>query len=111
MLRLTKLDDDIFEHLKRDFADFDPAEPIDEDKMKSKEGKERWRNFMMAYENTVNDYNFGTILRSSPKVEYGQNTTIFGKFVMFLAGLRAARLCPFSGQRASLPFRVYGDSW
>ena len=77
-LRLTKIDDDILEHLKRDFPEFDPAETIDEDAMKSKEGKERWRNFMMAYEKKVDDYNFGTMLRSNPKWEYGEKETIFG---------------------------------
>lgn len=77
-LRLTRLDDEIYDHLKRDFPDFDPAETIDEDKMKSKEGKERWRNFMMAYEKKVDDYNFGTMLRANPKWEYGRDETIFG---------------------------------
>jgi hypothetical protein len=47
--------------------------------MKSKAGKERWRKFMMAYEKKVTDYNFGTMLRSNPKYEYEQDTTIFGK--------------------------------
>jgi len=78
-LRLTKLDDEILEHLAVDFPMFDPVEPIDEDKMKSKEGKERWRNFMMKYEHKVRDYNFGTILRISPKTEYGEKETIFGE--------------------------------
>lgn len=77
-LRLTKIDDDIYDHLKTAFPEFDPAETIDEDKMKSKEGKERWRNFMMIYEKKVDDYNFGTMLRVSPKLEYGRDETIFG---------------------------------
>lgn len=77
-LRLTKMDDEILEHFKKDFPEFDPKETIDEDKMKSKEGKERWRNFMLAYEKTVDDYNFGTMLRSNPKFEYGEKETIFG---------------------------------
>lgn len=77
-LRLTKYDDDIYEHLKKDFPDFDPAETIKEDEMKSKAGKERWRKFMMAYEKKVDDYNFGTILRTGPKFEYEEHTTIFG---------------------------------
>lgn len=46
--------------------------------MKSKTGKERWRKFIMAYEKKVDDYNFGTMLRTSPKSEYDQDTTIFG---------------------------------
>ena len=77
-LQLTKIDDEILEDFKATFPDFDPTETIDEDKMKSKEGKERWRNFMMKYEKTVSDYNFGTMLRSSPKTEYGEKETIFG---------------------------------
>ena len=78
-LRLTKMDDEIYEHFKKEFPEFDPKETIDEDKMKSKEGKEKWRNFMMTYEKTVDDYNFGTMLRSNPKFEYSEKETIFGK--------------------------------
>jgi hypothetical protein len=83
-LKLTKMDDDIYEHLKADFPDFDPAQTIDEDEMKSKTGKERWRKFMMAYEKKVDDYNFGTMLRANPKWEYGQDETIFGESENFL---------------------------
>lgn len=78
-LRLTKMDDEIYEHFKQEFPDFDPKETIDGDKMKSKEGKEKWRNFMMAYEKKIDDYNFGTMLRSNPKFEYGEKETIFGR--------------------------------
>ncbi|KAJ8122965.1 hypothetical protein ONZ43_g970 [Nemania bipapillata] len=85
LLRLTKIDNDILEHLKTDFPEFDPAAAIDEDEMKSKTGKERWRKFMMAYEKKVDDYNFGTMLRTSPKVEYDQDTTIFVPRMQFYA--------------------------
>ena len=81
-LRLTRMDDDIYEHLQRDFPDFDPAVTINEDEMKSKAGKERWRNFMMVYEKKVDDYNFGTMMRSDPKFEYGREETIFGGCMM-----------------------------
>ncbi|TAQ91112.1 hypothetical protein B7494_g531 [Chlorociboria aeruginascens] len=84
-LRLTKMDDDIYEHLKKDFPEFDPATMIDEDAMKSATGKERWRKFMMAYEKKIDDYNFGTILRISPKVEYGKDETIFVPRMQFYA--------------------------
>lgn len=79
-LRLTKIDDDILEHFQKAFPEFDPSETIDEDKMKSKEGKERWREFMMAYEKKIDDYNFGTMLRANPRFEYGEKETIFGRF-------------------------------
>ena len=47
--------------------------------MKSKAGKERWRSFINTYENKIDDYNFGTMLRSSPAEEYSQEETIFGE--------------------------------
>lgn len=84
-LRLTKMDDEIYDHLKSEFPDFDPAATINEDEMKSKSGKERWRKFMMAYDGKVDDYNFGTMLRTSPKVEYEQDTTIFVPRMQFYA--------------------------
>ncbi|MCJ1327637.1 hypothetical protein MMC10_004308 [Thelotrema lepadinum] len=77
-LRLTKIDNDILEHFQKDFPEIDVAETIDEEKMKSKEGKERWRKFMMSYEKKIDDYNFGTMLRSNAKFEYGEKETIFG---------------------------------
>jgi ATP-binding cassette subfamily B (MDR/TAP) protein 1 len=47
--------------------------------MKSKAGKERWRTFINAYENKVDDYNFGTMLRANAAEEYDQDGTIFGR--------------------------------
>ncbi|KAL8654536.1 MAG: hypothetical protein Q9210_001447 [Variospora velana] len=84
-LRLTKIDDEILEHFQKAFPEFDPSETIDEDKMKSKEGKERWREFMMTYEKKIDDYNFGTMLRANPKFEYGEKETIFAMRMQFYA--------------------------
>ncbi|PSR88795.1 duf757 domain-containing protein [Coniella lustricola] len=84
-LRLTKIDNEIYEHLCKDFPDFDPAVPLDEDKMKSAQGKKRWREFMMVYEKKVDDYSFGTILRKDPKEEYTQDGTIFVPRMQFYA--------------------------
>lgn len=84
-LRLTKLDNEILEHLAQAFPEFDPAQPIDEDAMKSKDGKARWRAFMMAYEKKIDDYNFGTMVRADPKTEYTQDGTIFVPRMQFYA--------------------------
>lgn len=73
------MDDDIYNHLMETFPDFDPAATVNEDDVKSKKGKEQWRSFMMAYEKKIDDYNMGTIVRNSPKVEYEQDNTMFGK--------------------------------
>jgi hypothetical protein len=77
-LRLTKMDDEIYESFKKEFPDFDPTQIINEDEMKSKDGKAKWRNWIKQYEGTIHDYNFGTMLRANPKTEYEQATTIFG---------------------------------
>ncbi|KAL3257690.1 hypothetical protein ABHI18_006620 [Aspergillus niger] len=84
-LRLTKMDDDILESFQKEFPDFDPAETLNEDKMKSKEGKEKWRNWINQYEKVIEDFNFGTMLRASPNVEYDRDTTIFAMRMQFYA--------------------------
>lgn len=81
-LRLTKMDEEIYQHLKQDFPEFDAGQTINEDEMKSKKGKERWRKFMMAYEKKIDDFNYGTLLRTNPKFEYGEKETIFGTFFL-----------------------------
>ena len=89
-LRLTKYDDEIFDHFNREFPDFDLKATINEDDMKSKDGKEQWRNFINAYENKVEDYNFGTMLRASPATEYDEKGTIFGMFEVDVLNLSSA---------------------
>ncbi|KAK4940746.1 hypothetical protein LTR66_014886 [Elasticomyces elasticus] len=84
-LRLTKMDDEIYEHFKKEFPDFDPKATIDEDDMKSKEGKERWRNFINQYDKKIEDFNFGTMLRANPAWEYGEKETIFAVRMQFYA--------------------------
>ena len=82
-LRLTRIDDEIYDHFKREFPEFDATGTIDEDNMKSKKGKERWRKFIKEYETKVDDYNYGTMLRANPKFEYGEKETIFGALTQF----------------------------
>lgn len=85
---LTAQDDEIYEHLLRDFPEFqDPkaGEFVDEDAMKSKTGKERWRKFMNSYEKTVDDFNFGTMLRRNAKEEYTEENTMFVPRMQFYA--------------------------
>ncbi|KAF2755273.1 DUF757 domain-containing protein [Pseudovirgaria hyperparasitica] len=84
-LKLTKIDDEIYEHFKQEFPEFDPTATINEDDMKSKAGKEKWRNFIMQYEKKVDDFNFGTMLRANPKFDYGEKETIFAVRMQFYA--------------------------
>lgn len=78
-LRLTKMDDEIYDSFKEEFPDFDPAATINEDSMKSKAGKEKWRNWVNKFEKKIEDFNFGTIIRNRADQEYEQDNTIFGE--------------------------------
>ncbi|KAK9382953.1 putative duf757 domain-containing protein [Kockiozyma suomiensis] len=87
-LRLTKLDNEIYQHLITDFPEYSTAESvakINEAEMKNHKGKERWRKFMNTYEKTVHDFNFGTLLRTDAEAEYEEQTTIFVPRMQFLA--------------------------
>ncbi|EPS42187.1 hypothetical protein H072_3817 [Dactylellina haptotyla CBS 200.50] len=84
-LKLTKIDDEIYEHFKETFPEIDVSQKLDEGAMKSKEGKAKWREFINQYEKKVADFNFGTMLRDSPKADYDQHTTIFAVRMQFYA--------------------------
>jgi hypothetical protein len=73
---------------------------LDEDWMKSESGKERWRVFIERYvhrcslvplarsltsvrrsyknKKEIKDYNFGSLIRTDARQEYGETNTIFG---------------------------------
>lgn len=89
-LSLTKIDSEILEDLEASFPELkehDAVDVIDENEMKSPEGKRRWREFMMRYaeRQEVQDYSFGTLLRTSARAEYEEKTTIFVPRMQFLA--------------------------
>lgn len=86
-LKLTRYDDEIFANLLADFPEFnDPkaAAEINEEQMKSKEGKVRWRVFCEKFKD-VEDYNFGTLLRLKNTDEYSQFGTMFAVRIQFYA--------------------------
>ena len=51
---------------------------MNEEWMKSNEGKTRWRDFVEEYKEKVKDYNFGSLIRTDSKGEYSEKNTIFG---------------------------------
>ena len=82
-LSLHRVDDEIFEHLGTAFPElmvepYDKIAKIDEEAMKSKDGKKRWREFIETYKDKVKDYNFGSLIRTDSKSEYSEDNTIFG---------------------------------
>lgn len=88
-LTFTKIDDQIFTHLCLSFPQFSTkqgaSEVLDEDSIKSPGGKKVWREFMMHYEKTVDDYNFGSLLRKDPTLGYEQENSMFVPRMQFLA--------------------------
>ena len=99
-----RYDDEIYEHTIKAFPEL--AEPpheklikLDEDWMKSVDGKNRWREFIQQYvlippndfptrliydeqryENKIQDYSFGSLIRADARGEYGEANTIFGEW-------------------------------
>lgn len=87
-LRLTKIDDEIYDLFMERFPEFKDVEKLkkfDEEELKNKVAKERWRQFAAYFEKKVEDYNFGTLLRTDANAEYGQFTTIFVVRIQFYA--------------------------
>ncbi|AQZ13167.1 YPL225W [Zygosaccharomyces parabailii] len=87
-LRLTQIDDEIYTNFMQHFPEYQDVHKLKkftEEELKSKENKERWRNFCNFYEKTVEDYNFGTLLRLDCSEEYGQFNTVFVVRIQFYA--------------------------
>jgi len=89
-LRLTRLDDEIYQHLLEVFPEL-LEEPytglvkLDEEYMKSETGKQKWRGFITPYEKKIKDYNFGSLIRTDAREEYGQDNSIFVTRMQFYA--------------------------
>lgn len=80
-----------------------PLTKLDENEMKSKHGKEKWRNFIMKYEKLVPDYNFGTILRQDATREYAEDNSILVTRTQFLA-------IEISRNRAGINDKLYHEA-
>ena len=85
-LKLTRIDDEILKTFREHFPEMDVSAIIVEDDMKSKEGKERWRNFVNLFDKRIEDFNVGAILRTNPKTEYTEDGSIFGESFGFGEG-------------------------
>ncbi|CEP62489.1 ribosome-associated Tef1p biogenesis chaperone CHP1 LALA0_S05e06788g [Lachancea lanzarotensis] len=87
-LRLTKHDDEIYEKFQEHFPEYKDLNRLSkftEDELKTKEAKERWRAFIKLFEEKIDDFNFGTLLRTDSTQEYGQFSTCFVVRLQFYA--------------------------
>ncbi|XP_054612469.1 protein PBDC1 isoform X1 [Dunckerocampus dactyliophorus] len=83
-LKLTKLDDEIYSSFKEAFEDLQ-VKLLNPDDLKSSEAKERWRPFCNRYEDLVEDFNYGTLLRLDCEKGYTEENTIFATRIQFFA--------------------------
>ncbi|KAG0244827.1 hypothetical protein B0O80DRAFT_422614 [Mortierella sp. GBAus27b] len=85
-LKLTKIDDEIYDDFIATFGSDFKIDVLDETKdFKSPEMKEKWRNFINKYEGgRVTDYNFGSLLRTDASKDYTQDNTMFVTRMQFL---------------------------
>nr|CAG4642163.1 EOG090X0HAI [Eurycercus lamellatus] len=84
ILRLTKLDDQIYSNFRELFPDFSVAS-ITQEVLKTAEAKECWRTFCENYKETVEDYNYATLIRLDSSKEYSEANSIIVPRVQFLA--------------------------
>merc|ERR1712154_167868 len=84
MLKLCQQDDEIYSVFREQFPKFN-VEMVDEDSMKTKEGKEKWRPFCNHFEDKVEDFNRGSLLRTDASKEFGQDNCTLTTRIQFLA--------------------------
>merc|ERR1719427_157644 len=83
-MKFTQIDQELYDSFRESFPEFD-IKNVDEESMKNKEGKEKWRNWCEQYKERVQDYNFGTLLRLDPANDYTEQNSCFALRVQFLA--------------------------
>ncbi|KAM4039809.1 protein PBDC1 [Anomaloglossus baeobatrachus] len=84
LLKLTRLDDGIYTTFRSEFPDL-RIDVIDPEDLKSPAAKEKWRPFCLDFENRVEDFNYGTLLRLDSSKEYSEENTIFTTRIQFFA--------------------------
>ncbi|KAK4882951.1 hypothetical protein RN001_006270 [Aquatica leii] len=84
LLRLTPLDDTIYRLFREEFPIFDVS-LVDENKLKSTQEKAKWRPFCERFKNIVEDYSFGTLLRSDASKDYDEQNSMLVTRIQFYA--------------------------
>lgn len=84
LLRLTPHDEQIYKTFRETFPNL-KVDVINEDELKSEEGKIIWRPFCEHFKNVVEDYSFGTLLRSNCKDGYTESNSILTTRIQFYA--------------------------
>ncbi|CAF0835248.1 unnamed protein product [Rotaria sp. Silwood1] len=83
-LRLSRHDDQIYSRFRELFPDF-KIDVLDENKIKSNEGKQLWRPFCEEFRDLIDEYNYGTLVRTDSKGEYTNENTFLVVRIQFYA--------------------------
>ncbi|CAK9808534.1 Protein PBDC1 [Anthophora quadrimaculata] len=84
LLKLTPHDEQIYKTFRDLFPDL-KVNKINEDELKSSEGKMRWRPFCEQFKGVVEDYSFGTLLRADCEGDYSEENSILTTRIQFYA--------------------------
>ncbi|KAL6260187.1 protein PBDC1 isoform X2 [Pogonomyrmex barbatus] len=84
LLRLTPHDEQIYKTFKDTFPNM-KVDKVDEDELKSPEGKTKWRFFCEQFKDVVEDYSFGTLLRADCSGDYSEQNSILTTRIQFYA--------------------------
>ncbi|XP_003487356.1 protein PBDC1 [Bombus vosnesenskii] len=83
-LKLTPHDEQIYKTFRDAFSDL-KVDKINEDELKSPEGKMKWRPFCEQFKGLVEDYSFGTLLRADCEGDYSEENSILTTRIQFYA--------------------------
>ena len=78
------MDDDIYKEFRTQFPNLGVA-VINEDDLKSAEAKACWRTFCENYKETVEDYNYASLIRLDGSKDYSEANSIIVPRIQFLA--------------------------
>lgn len=84
LLRLTPHDEQIYKAFKDTFPNM-KVDKIDENELKSAEGKAKWRPFCEQFKDVVEDFSFGTLLRADCTGNYSEENSILTTRIQFYA--------------------------
>ncbi|XP_018398705.1 PREDICTED: protein PBDC1 [Cyphomyrmex costatus] len=83
-LKLTPHDEQIYKTFKDTFPNM-KVDTVDEEELKSPEGKIKWRFFCEQFKDVVEDYSFGTLLRADCTGDYSEQNSILTTRIQFYA--------------------------
>ncbi|EHB01907.1 hypothetical protein GW7_10401 [Heterocephalus glaber] len=83
-LKLTKVNDQIYSEFREHFEKL-KIDVLDPEELKSELAKEKWRPFCLKFDGSVEDFNYGTLLRLDCSQGYTEENTSFAPRIQFYA--------------------------